>query len=442
MRIMPISVSNKQAVSRNQSQSNYSSQPSFEGGMKDIMKKMSNSKIKENALRTLREHLAGRINVEPEELAPLTKSLNSRKTAFVSHLIRRLGQEENVQLGAPALEKIKETLLDTGFVTRNHISLIKHSNYTVEELSRIYKAVKDSPQKNELMSKLLNTAQDSSKKTHINSFAMKEFLEMKQVPELNRNYALYKPFIEVNAEFPHAAKVLTQQLENKTFNPEYYKKIADITSMKKKFDSIKLVDDKVLTNNYSHEGLTVLGRLDIEYSSKGKYIDTQSEFLTSIYKSTNEKNSEIRNAIIKRLVKDVPVSQVENKASIETLDYIFNSVDYRPDVRKFVEIVLDKNINISSPEMLSEIISKVNLNKVNENLPNLKRIIRLSKNDNNKLIKLLNENIENTNYLKKCEVRFERQELRDGSLKYTNPMKYKFQKAVLNFKERLLDLTK
>lgn len=434
MKIMPIISANAQ-ITNNRSQIQTSSQPSFEG--------FRTPKVKGNSLQKLREDLASQLFVNPEDIAPLTKSLHSSKTAFVSQLIRRFAKGKdasNQELGQAGLEKVKEVLFASKDITHNHISLIKHSNYNIDELRRIYDAIADSPEKNELLGKLIKTAQNKSSKTEIHPFAMKEYLEMKQAPELNKNFELYRPFIEAYSDYPHAAKMLVQELEKKSYNPEYYQKFADVTAMKKNYSMLNLVDEKVLTENYSHEGLQILGRIDKEYSQKAIYSNSQPEFLTSIYRTTTQDNVQIRDAVVKKFVRPVPSSQVEEKASIETLDYIFNSIDYRPEVRKFIENAVDNDIAVSSPEVLSEIISNVDLNRVNKNIPNLKRIVSQNKNNSKMLIKELNENIDNTKYLKKRGIKLERQKLRDSQLRLISPIKYSFKKAVLNFKEKLIDI--
>lgn len=124
-------------------------------------------------------------------------------------------------------------------VRYNHISLLKHTNYSAQDLKDICMIADKAPFKLELMGKLAHTAYDDSKRTRLSAKAMKDFLQSGYASEFNKNYELYRTYIELNADDSYIAKALEQELDLKTFKASKYKQEYELKIIQDKYPNLK-----------------------------------------------------------------------------------------------------------------------------------------------------------------------------------------------------------
>lgn len=124
-------------------------------------------------------------------------------------------------------------------VAYEHVSLLKHSNYSFDDIREIYHIAAKSSDKMKLMGKLAHSAYDADKKTKLHPTAMKDFLKSGYSVEYNRNFEKYVPYIELHAEEPYMAKSLEQELDMKTFKAADYKRKYDLQNLVKKHPQLE-----------------------------------------------------------------------------------------------------------------------------------------------------------------------------------------------------------
>lgn len=285
-------------------------------------------------------------------------------------------------------------------VQPEHFDLLRMLQLPFEKLEKVFAVVGDKDKK--LLQQVVNMHQNifSKMRTPSGAESFYKIMDSKCMEEVVQNPKKYKSYILLNYKDENFADNLAKELENKTFNPAMYDKKYNVKSIFTNgyIPETEILNKQVLENSYNKEGLDLLTKyLKIARLSEEAVLNGNDADMLKIYKSTNSKNYELRDKIVKNFAQLYTENSKTSKYCSETRDLsnLFDLLDRDKDSEKFVKHLIKDRYNISI-ESLFIMLKNIPSKKLNRFYGNVLNIERQTPSEN--LIKTLQKEIENPLY--------------------------------------------
>lgn len=295
-------------------------------------------------------------------------------------------------------------------VQPEHFDLLRMLQLPFEKLEKVFAVVGDKDKK--LLQQVVNMHQNifSEMRTPSGAESFYKIMDSKCMEEVVQNPKKYKSYILLNYKDENFADNLAKEVENKTFNPAMYDKKYNVKSIFTNgyIPETEILNKQVLENSYNKEGLDLLTKyLKIARLSEEAVFNGNDADMLKIYKSTNSKNYELRDKIVKNFAQLYTENSKTSKYCSETRDLsnLFDLLDRDKDSEKFVKHLIKDRYNISIESlfiMLKNIPSK-KLNRFYGNVLNIER-----QTSSQYLVETLQKEIENPLYKSEHKKRMEK----------------------------------
>lgn len=335
------------------------------------------------------------LQISEDEIKCLIEKASKKRIKFLDTIVKNYNAR-NFYLDNN-LKDSSETVINIFNTVKNplkyHFDIIHNSKGSFKYIQEIFENASD---KKSLKAVLL-LQKELAKDENVPNKTIAKFLKSDYKDTYLNNIKDYIPFLKLNAKNENVVKILDDLVKDNRYDAEKYKKQVEIKELldnsivEKNFGQYR----NILENNFSKKGcslLEIISRNYIQYADKiGK---DEEEHILDIYKTTNEKNYEIRKNLVQNFAEKNRYKN--NLDDIEALKLLFNKIDKNTHVKNFVEKALSKNVGLYSAKEFNDVLENVEPLKAAIFIKNLKRII--SKTQGEERINALKNEIENPWY--------------------------------------------
>ena len=325
--------------------------------------------------------VASYLNQSPKKITEMTKGASMRRLKLLD-LIAQRHNAKNYKTGAENPEAAIKLFESVPYPKKGHYYLVSSYPGTTENLHRIITLAGNDTKRLDFVKKLnKEIVKASGYKTDARPELAAELLESKNINKYMDNFADYKSYLALHSKDENAVKNLDSMVEAGTFNSKKY----DIKlSVKNLFESKAIEETPILNKqtieaNYSKEGIEFLDNF-------AKQVGTSKESLNSgndrdilhMYKTTTKENFGIRNKILEKFEyhKFMRQNIHENDKEITEMSSLFDKIDNDKQVKKFINRVIDNDLNVSSAKEFNAIVDNVPAKKLNIFFNNAQNIIK------------------------------------------------------------------
>jgi hypothetical protein len=321
-------------------------------------------------------------------IVDLTKDADMQRFMFLEsmkkHLIRPVQNMSGLEseYAAKIYSKVTEPLAQ-------HFSVVKRTNDSLETVSKIFDLAHDEKSLDFVQSvqyEVLDGSADSAK-------LIIDMLSSKNRADYIENLDRYVSYLKLNSKDADAITKLDRLIQTGKYNQTEYDNRLSVKNLMKNHAIKTFMSDKAadLEGNFSQDSERILKLLVTNYTRDKQAIQPEvQQQIIDIYKTSDEKNSELRTAILNQF-KYRKLQEQEN--SLEEIKRLFNRIDENEDVRKFIQKVISKGMKVHSVAELNHILDITPLKKATVFFNNTKRIISISAGEER--AKALKDEIEN-----------------------------------------------
>ena len=374
MNVNKIGVYSQPAARKNDKQN---AQPvAFKGARMQALKYALNiNKTYDTAM--FKSRVSAIFNMKPNEIEAFTKGSKKHKMKLLYRLSDKYNAVtyNNQELNS---EKTKALVFDIynkiKYPNNSHLKLIDETNYSFEQLNKIFDITEKDPKKLELADNLLFVYPYTNSKIQLPFETLQEFLTTKSSKKIARNFEEYKPYIILNVNDKNIVKNLEEQIA-KGYNRETYFKKLNVVRLFADKGVINDINPDLIEANYKPEGIQLLKNLNRIYSGDYNFntADYQNKIaraasIMDIYNSTTPQNFAIRNKVFDFVKSHVDINQKFAKAPLDTVEKIFKKIDAEPETRKFVEATVGEKSSFESIAQIDDALTNADLAKLNSRI--------------------------------------------------------------------------
>lgn len=346
---------------------------SFKGARTEVLKYALNiNKTYEPNMFTTQ--VAAFLDMPKREIIPFTEKLKKHKMNLLYKLSDKFNRDTyfNANLNT---EKNKNLVFDIynkiKYPQDTHTKLIDSTNYSFEQLNKIFDITEKDPKKLKLADNLLSTYTSTSPISDLKFNTLEEFLTTPSASKISSQYDDFKPYIELNASNKDIVKNLEAEIQ-KGYNKNTYIQKLNIEKLTSQQNLCRIINPDLIEANYKQEGVDLLknlnkayaGESDIEYSAK----ESAASAIMDIYNSTTKENFKTRSSILKFIQTRFEINKKLENAPLETVNKIFQKIDSDKEAQKFVDATVNKKTLFESISQIEDTLSNANLKKLNKRL--------------------------------------------------------------------------
>lgn len=339
------------------------SQVNFKSGRIDVIKYALNKK------KCVDRHMIANfldIPSRSELLSGINAPLKRYRAGFLFRLADKfMSQKAKLSNEQQMIEKsnIFSLYSEVKYPTNAHKKLIYNNNYSIGEIRDIIVASKNKKYLLELAEKIITLYKGVERKEP-SIETVKSFMNMKYAKKVNKNFDLYKPFIELNRNLESAAYKLDIEIMTKSSSIAQAKDVLSVIKLKETSPFFNTLTEKKAIENYSPARINLMDSMHRAYFGNTDYARQRMlinpNLLDSIYVSTNESNYKIRRAIIS------DAKSSEGRISPESLLELFDKVDADSQAHKSVKYLMMESNRIFNPKNYNTLLDEVNSQKLYE----------------------------------------------------------------------------
>ncbi len=312
-----------------------------------------------------------------------------------------------------------------------HLSIIKNSQMSLEELSELFKIASDKERLsfvNRMQNEVMDGSAESAKK-------IISLLESPYSDNIVKDFSTYKSFFKLYKDSEDISKILNQLLAENKFDKHYY----DAKLSVKRLSRNHMLSDfynknqKFLEENYSPSGFDLMYLMADKFLPFRKLLsDADYQDILNIYKSTTPKNLALRQELMLKY-KDAYCD--DGESDIRALRKLYDAIDIDNNVAEFISKAINGKINADTIQSLLKTVELVPPKKLNifyKNIINIYNQTSSAEDLTNALLK----DVENPFYTSQKISRI-RQDMIDAGF-YTEQTKFqRFQLSIENMYNQL-----
>ncbi len=371
-----------------------SSNISFKSLRTDVFKYASNVNTTPWESSRFVGQVAAYLNVKKREIIPFAAKSQRHKR----HLLYQLAEKYNLNTyNNPNIDKTANKKLVFEIYNKikspqnTHKQIIESTNYTLEQLNRLFNITEKDAKKLQLADDLISTYPYKADKSRLPFEVLDEFLNAPYSDKIAKDFDEFKPYIKLNNDNPQIVKNLTDEI-NKGYNKSFYLKKLNIKELNSMHGLSDIIPSSLIEENYNPSGVALLKRLNKSYAgeSKSKYSDRSSiqEILQKIYTSTTPDNLNLRKSVFKYIQSHIDINNKLEEAPLETVYRIFEKTDSDKQAKKFMDLAMYNKAVFSSISQIDDTLSKADLKRLNSRfdlvkyaLLNNENLVEFSKKD-------------------------------------------------------------
>ncbi len=368
----------------------------FKGARTNALKYALNLK-KDCDTALFRNRIAAVFNMKNSEITPLTKGFKKHKMKLLYRLTDKYNADiyNNTELNPQKAKTIVFNIYNkVKYPNNTHINLIDDTNYSLEQLDKIFDITEKEPKKLSLVDNLLSVYPYKTSFVQLPFETMEEFLTTKSSKKIAENFENYKPYISLNAGDKNIVKNLEQEIE-KGYNKNLYVKKLNIAELYRTQGVLNDINPDLIEVNYKPEGVELLKSLNkvysTDYSFKTKNYRNQFDMaatIMNIYNSTTAQNLKARSKVFEFVQSHVDINKKFEKAPLDTVERIFQKIDADQEAKKLIHTTVGKESDFASIEQIDNVLTNADLKKLNSRpdlvryaLLNRKNLVEFSKED-------------------------------------------------------------
>ena len=328
------------------------------------------------------EIISAILQQDRKDIINLKKNASDRRVRFFRNLSDRYNKDNyyrkaDIKEDSQLVNKIYKMIKSP---ENAHNDLTTNFTGTLAELYRIFAVAGNK-------SKRVNFANRINREVlsyHNNVYRgmIPELLESSNIKEYMKNYSKYKSYLKLNRDNKDVVKNLDEMVTNGTYDRKKYDILYINKNLHKEF---LLPDTEIFNADNFVENYSKAGRQFLEYIATHFYIDKPllqmgaDTTLFDIFKTCNEKNINMRIAILKILGR-IRVPHKDNDLQVKQfneLKKLYDTLDNDKYARKFMQDFVDNSVyDIISINSMNEILKLIPAQKLAIFSHNAKNIIK------------------------------------------------------------------
>lgn len=345
--------------------------PSFQGGKIKMIKGIFKS-IRSNDKEVFYNDIVNFLDISHEDLAYYTKPQKKYKYGFLydlaskfnydkSHMTRKQ-QEETFNI----LNKIYNKVDNPQYV---HHRLISSSHYSFSDINQILKLSENKKNKLKLINNLLDFRVGKKRNEKIPANVIMHFLTSPSADKISKNFDKYAPFIELNKNKPNLAEMLEAEIK-KGYKEEFFTNKLAVNEALRHNSLFVNMNKSELIKNFDEDKYRILDHIDELYATatpeQTQELINQTDTFWNLYNTTNSKNLEIREGLLKYAKKHTTFDKRYEDASLKDIQNLFTKIDTNKKVKKYIQTALKEHYNIISIKELNNLIENNDIDLLNK----------------------------------------------------------------------------
>ncbi len=346
----------------------------FKGLKTDVFKFMANVNYRTLEQNMFVSQVAAFLNMPKKEITPFTSKMKRHKMNLLYKLSEKFNKD-NYYKTITNTETNKKLVFDIynkiNAPQNTHIRFLEFTDYSFEQLNKIFDITEKDPKKLSLAGNLLSTYPSKGSTSQLPFKTLEEFLTTPSSSKIAAEYDDFKPYIELNYENPQIVKNLESEIQN-GYNKNIYIKKLNIKKLASNDELTSLLNQDALEQNYKQDGIELLKVLNKTYAGESitKYPDKNaiSEIIMEMYNSTTPQNLKARTSVLNFIRMHFDLNKKLESAPLEAVNNIFKKIDADAEARKFVESTTGYNSLFDSVTQIDDALSNADLKKLNSRL--------------------------------------------------------------------------